>query len=54
MVGYEDTQVESMKMILSQMKVQGVEQARLLVMMDNIIKSGKKLEENEEEKEENR
>lgn len=49
MFGYEKTQVDSMKMILSQIKVQGVEQARLLVMMDNIIRNGKEINSDNDE-----
>lgn len=49
MFGYEKTQVDSMKMILSQIKVQGVEQARLLVMMDNIITNGKEINSDNDE-----
>jgi|GEM_PF-1928281 len=48
-IAYEDTQIASLETILNQIKVTGLQQARLLSMAWQIIQNGEQIEEPKEE-----
>lgn len=47
-ITYEDTQIASLETILNQIKVTGIQQARLLTMAGQIIQGGEQIEEPKE------
>ena len=44
-IAYEDTQIEALEAVLNQIRVTGIQQARLLTMAGQIVQNGEKLEE---------
>lgn len=44
-VQYDEEQMQTMGIILDRLEVRGVDQARLLVTLDNVMKKGRRIEE---------
>lgn len=51
MICYEENQIQTAKMALNQLKVEGTQQARLLVLIDNVLNKGIVNDSAEEQKE---
>ena len=49
-IQYEEGQMQTMGIILDRLEVRGVEQARLLVTLDNVLKKGKRVEDPKQER----
>ena len=49
-IQYEEGQMQTVGIILDRLEVRGVEQARLLVTLDNVLKKGKRVEDQKKEK----
>lgn len=48
MIIYDEQNINAMGTILQKMKVEGVNQARMLVMLDELLKTGEQKEEEQE------
>lgn len=49
MIMYDEQNINAMGTILQKIKVEGVNQARMLVMLDELLKTGKQKEEQQEQ-----
>lgn len=43
-IQYDEGQIQTISLILDRLEVKGVEQARMLVMLDNVLKKGRRVQ----------